>query len=82
MFKGSDVQRFVWVGIVLILLVFAWGAGRGMTGREAYYRGVWETCVMQSMVNDQTTLFDLVVCDEMVKHAREDGWYETVLELE
>lgn len=74
------MRGFVWVGIVIILLAFAWNVGRSVervdVGREAYYRGVYEACVRTSLVDGVTTSFDLLTCQELETRARREQWFE------
>jgi len=46
---------------------------------DAYYRGVYETCVRESVVNGQVTQFDLRMCEELETRARKEGWMEEEL---
>lgn len=74
MFKGAKIMM-----VVIALLVGAYGVERGAMEREAYYRGVYETCVQSYVVNGQYTQFDVQVCKEFEQDARKAQWYEHAL---
>ncbi len=72
-------KGWIWLGILLILVAFAWNLGRGTTGRESYYRGVRETCLQSYAVDGSYTTFDVQVCREFEQRARDARWYERQL---
>lgn len=56
--------------IVLVLIVLAF-----LFFREAYYRGVYDTCVRSCVVNGQVTQFDLHACEALEERARQEHWF-------
>lgn len=73
------------VGVVFLILIMAvsvMSANRQMDLRQTYYRGIYESCVWVSVVNNRTTSFDRLMCDELVQRAEKEHWYEHQVKFE
>ena len=71
----------VWIVSVYILIaVLAVTLVLTVQSKSSYYRGIYEGCVRQSEVAGKVTLFDLISCREIADHAREERWFENVID--
>lgn len=78
-------MKFAWV-VLLVFAVIVMGAmmALGVVGSwsaqaDAYYRGVYETCVRSYVMDGNYTLFDVQVCQDFEQRARSEKWYEKAL---
>lgn len=76
--KVRDISKgWRWAVLALIALVIAGcgSVGRGASEREAFYRGVYEGCVRESVAGNVVTTFDLLACGQLEERARREDWF-------
>jgi hypothetical protein len=70
-------MKHKWLQFAILAAVVAAAAiAISLSATNSYYRGVYETCVMQNTVNGQATSFDLLACAELERHARMERWHD------
>ena len=66
----------MWKVLIAILAVTVLLLGWNTLRSETYYRGVYETCVRQSITANRTTSFDLLACTQLERRARREQWFK------